>query len=235
MRELLDLGASLDDVDIVGNTPLLYAVYGGHKAIVEDLLRRGRSLREKNNKNHTVILQAACGGHVELVRWLLDQGFALTETDHDGNTALLFAGTPRSARFRSGRAILLLFLSRGHTIFTLVLVQISPRHAPTVLVARELTHILVLSIPLFVAWGGHLDLMQFLLSRGSSLHEKNHNGHSVFLSAANGGRVEIVAWLLSQGFSLAETNNNGDTALLLACQSQCRRSDMEGPAHVVPC
>ena len=54
---LLTRGASLDDVDIVGNTPLLYAIYGGHKDVVEELVRRGRSLREKNTKNHTAILQ----------------------------------------------------------------------------------------------------------------------------------------------------------------------------------
>jgi ankyrin repeat protein len=54
---LLGLGASLDDIDIVGNTPLLYAIYGGHKAVVEELLRRGRSLRERNLKSHSAILQ----------------------------------------------------------------------------------------------------------------------------------------------------------------------------------
>lgn len=54
---LLGLGASLDDLDVVGNTPLLYAIYGGHKDIAEELLSRGRSLREKNAKNHTAILQ----------------------------------------------------------------------------------------------------------------------------------------------------------------------------------
>ena len=58
VRYFLDeLHGNLSDMDIVGNTPLLYSVYGGHKHVVEELLRRGRSLREKNNKNHTVILQ----------------------------------------------------------------------------------------------------------------------------------------------------------------------------------
>lgn len=69
---------------------------------------------------------------------------------------------------------------------------------------------------LFAAWGGHLELIHYLLENGSSLDEQNLNGHSIFLSAANGGRVKIVQWLLTKGFSLKETNNNGDTALLLA-------------------
>jgi ankyrin repeat protein len=69
---------------------------------------------------------------------------------------------------------------------------------------------------LFAAWGGHLELMHFLIEHNASLHEQNNNGHSVLLSAANGGRINVVEWLITQGFSLAETNNNGDTALLLA-------------------
>ena len=31
---LLSVGASLDDVDVVENTPLLYAIFGGHVAVV---------------------------------------------------------------------------------------------------------------------------------------------------------------------------------------------------------
>ena len=92
VRWLIDsCGADIGATDVVGNTPLLYAIYGGHRIVVEELLRRGRSLRERNNKNHSAILQAACGGHLELVEWLLEQGFSLAETDNDGNTALLFA------------------------------------------------------------------------------------------------------------------------------------------------
>lgn len=61
VKWLLALGASLEDVDIVGNTPLLYAMYGGHHAIVEHLLGLGRSLREKNAKHHSAILQVEFG------------------------------------------------------------------------------------------------------------------------------------------------------------------------------
>ena len=54
---------SLDDTDVVGNTPLLYAVYGGHQHIVEAFLRAGRSIHETNDKMHSALLQASCGGH----------------------------------------------------------------------------------------------------------------------------------------------------------------------------
>lgn len=50
---LVESGAQLNSTDIVGNTPLLYAVYGGHRHIVEECLRLGRTLTEKKQqKSH---------------------------------------------------------------------------------------------------------------------------------------------------------------------------------------
>ena len=61
---LVDVGmSSLDETDVVGNTPLLYAVYGGHQHIVEAFLKAGRSIHETNDKMHSALLQASCGGH----------------------------------------------------------------------------------------------------------------------------------------------------------------------------
>jgi ankyrin repeat protein len=59
---LLGTGAQLDEMDIVGNTPMLYAIYGGHMNVVEHLISMGRTLREKNLKHHTAILQV-CSSH----------------------------------------------------------------------------------------------------------------------------------------------------------------------------
>ena len=55
--------STLDEQDVVENTPLLYAVYGGHRGTIDALLARGRSLAETNAKQHSALLQAACGGH----------------------------------------------------------------------------------------------------------------------------------------------------------------------------
>lgn len=96
---------------MVGNTPLLYAVYGGSRACVEEFVRRGRSLRERNNKNHSAILQASCGGHLDLVKWLIDtQRHSLADRDTDGNTALLFSA------WGGHRHLLEFLLERGEDI-----------------------------------------------------------------------------------------------------------------------
>ena len=58
----------------MGNTPLLYAVYGGHLELVKSLLQNHCNLEEKNNKGHSAIIQASCGGHSDLVQWLIGNG-----------------------------------------------------------------------------------------------------------------------------------------------------------------
>lgn len=223
IKALMAAGASLDDVDVVGNTPLLYAVYGGHKHIVEMLLRMGRSLGERNNKNHTVILQAACGGHLHLVKWLLAEGFSLTETDSDGNTALLFAawgGHRDLIKYLLGNGSVLDEKNHnGHSVF------LSAANGGRVDIVEWLlrkgfdlaeTNNNGDTALLLAAYGGHLRLVERLLQLGATLDERNGCGFTALLSAANGGQLEMAQWLLDHGSSLDEADNDGYTSLILA-------------------
>eukprot|EP00040_Diaphanoeca_grandis_P037084 m.239844 g.239844 ORF g.239844 m.239844 type:complete len:735 (+) comp33752_c0_seq4:431-2635(+) len=220
---LVNEGASLDDVDIVGNTALLYAVYGGHRDVVSELISRGRSLQERNSKNHTALLQAACGGHLHLVEWLLTQGFSLDEADHDGNTSLLFAAW-------GGHLDLIHFLlengsslheqnHNGHSIF------LSAANGGRVEIVEWLlgqgfslteTNNNGDTALLLAAYGGHQPLVERLLQLGASLEERNGCGFTPLLSAANGGQLEMAKWLLQNGSSLTECDNDGYTSLILA-------------------
>lgn len=224
VRYLVDEeGASLDDVDIVGNTALLYAVYGGHRTVVDELMRRGRSLQERNSKNHTALLQAACGGHLDLVQWLLTVGFNLNEADHDGNTALLFAAW-------GGHLDLIHFLLdngsslheqnlNGHSIF------LSAANGGRVEIVEWLlqqgfslteTNNNGDTALLLAAYGGHRHLVERLLELDASLTDRNGCGFTPLLSAANGGQLEMAKWLLENGSSLDECDNDGYTSLILA-------------------
>lgn len=77
--------------DAAGNTPMLYAIYGGHMDAMLFLQQQGASLHDRNSKGHSALLQAACGGHVGVVAWLVGLGFSVQDVDELGNTPLLFA------------------------------------------------------------------------------------------------------------------------------------------------
>eukprot|EP00049_Salpingoeca_infusionum_P011092 m.191107 g.191107 ORF g.191107 m.191107 type:complete len:708 (+) comp14835_c0_seq1:65-2188(+) len=225
VRWLLDeQGAELGSTDIVGNTPLLYAIYGGHRHIVEDLLVRGRSLRERNHKNHTAILQASCGGHLELVQWLLTRGFTLNDRDNDGNTALLFAAW-------GGHLDLMQYLLQngasldetnfnGHSVF-LSAANGGRTNVVEWLLCQQRFNIHETNnngdtALLLAAYGGHRQLVERLLELGASLTDKNSCGFTPLLSAANGAQLEMSQWLLQNGSSITEADNDGYTSLILA-------------------
>lgn len=180
----------LSCTDIVGNTPLLYAVYGGHRTIIELLLEYGCSLIEHNHKHHTAILQAACGGHLDLLRWLLDEkDFSIQERDQDGNTALLFAA------WGGHRHVIDFLLARG--------VSLHERNFNG--------HCILLS----AANGGRVNIVDWLLSEhGFSLHTSNHNGDTPLLLSCYGGHLPLVKRLIQLGASMNDRNSCGFTPLL---------------------
>eukprot|EP00056_Hartaetosiga_gracilis_P018327 m.10546 g.10546 ORF g.10546 m.10546 type:complete len:837 (-) comp6638_c0_seq2:2236-4746(-) len=213
----------LNSRDVVGNTPLLYAVYGGHRHIVDLLLDRGCSLNEHNQKYHTAILQAACGGHKHLVTYLLSKDFSITERDHDGNTALLFAawgghrelmeflleqGSSLQERNFNGHSVFLSAANGGRTAIVEWLIEEgfdiheTNNNGDTAL--------------LLACYGGHHGLVKRLLELGARMTDRNSCGFTPLLSAANGGQREMASWLLSNGSNIDECDHDGYSALILA-------------------
>ncbi len=78
--------------DSVGGTPLLYAVRGGHEAIVTYLLDNGADVNRSDNYDQTA-LQAAIGlnNYASMIKLLSGRGANVNQQDIHGNTALHLA------------------------------------------------------------------------------------------------------------------------------------------------
>lgn len=109
--------------DVHGTTALHAAAAGGHRAVVEQLLRHGASVKACDTGDNATALHFAAGaGHIDAMRALLDAGADvhgygdLHETEVIGwATALLPAGEPR-------RDVVNLLLERGaqHHVFSAI-------------------------------------------------------------------------------------------------------------------
>mmetsp|Transcript_7357 Transcript_7357/g.18890 ORF Transcript_7357/g.18890 Transcript_7357/m.18890 type:complete len:663 (+) Transcript_7357:184-2172(+) len=224
VRWLLSQGASLDEVDLVGNTPLLYAVYGGHLKLVKQLLGLGCSLLEKNNKGHSAIIQASCGGHAHVVQWLIGQGSSIHERDDVGNTSLLFAawgghisvlewlldnGASLHEKSDTGHTALLSAANSGKQEVVEWLIN---AHGASLDDRNHNGD----SALLLAAFGGHCNFLLWLLDHGCDFYDDNHDGLNLVLSACNGGHREMVELLLSHGCSLDVSTAAGYTPLILA-------------------
>jgi ankyrin repeat protein len=88
---LLLYGADALDLDLIGNPPLLYAVFAGAQDVCEMLLAHGCPVDTVNSKGHNAMLQAACGGHTQLVAWLHNKhGLSLFSRDFEGNVSVCY-------------------------------------------------------------------------------------------------------------------------------------------------
>ncbi len=60
---------------------------------------------------------------------------------------------------------------------------------------------------------GHLEIVKFLISKGTSLNEKDAGGFTPLINAARRGHTEIVKLLLTHNANLNKTNKYGSTPL----------------------
>ena len=68
------------------------------------------------------------------------------------------------------------------------------------------------------AWGGHLAVVKFLVSKGGDIHAKDNRGWTALMKAAVSDRLAVVKFLVDRGVEVNAQNNSGETALTWAVQ-----------------
>ena len=79
----MDAGADVNAKDLVGNTALSEASYGGHTEIVAMLLEKGADVNAKNNDGDTALILASEEGHTEIVKLLIRKGATIPDDIDD--------------------------------------------------------------------------------------------------------------------------------------------------------
>ena len=64
--------------------------------------------------------------------------------------------------------------------------------------------------------GGHADVVELLLSKGTNIHDKDSDGSSSIMLASSQGHVDVVELLLSKGASIHDKDKRGDSSIMLA-------------------
>jgi ankyrin repeat protein len=78
----------VDEKDKNGQTPLHWAAWGGHEAVVQLLMDSGADVNAKTEDGWTALHQAARGGHEAVIRLLIAGGADVNAKTEDGRTAL---------------------------------------------------------------------------------------------------------------------------------------------------
>ncbi|MES2960798.1 MAG: ankyrin repeat domain-containing protein [Pseudomonadota bacterium] len=88
-----DVKSVINDIDEIGQTPLIKAAKNGNVEIVGILLKHGADVNyaDRENGGGTALMAAACEGHVNIVKALLDKGAEVNNQKDGGWTALMEA------------------------------------------------------------------------------------------------------------------------------------------------
>jgi len=194
LRNLDKVDIEVDSKDDMGRTPLLWAAWNGHEAVVKLLLEKDALLESKDNNSWTPLLWAARNRHEAVVKVLLEKGAELESKDNNGRTPLSWAAGKRH------EAVVKLLLEKGADL------ESKDNNGWTPL--------------LWVARSGHEAVVKQLLESGAVLESMDKYGRTPLLSAARNGHEAVVKLLLERGAVLESKDKYGRTPLLWAARNR---------------
>lgn len=180
-------------VDARGLTPLHWAVRHNDAAIVKLLISRAADVNAVDSGGDTPLFLAARFGYADVAEVLLEAGAKPNWLNKTGIAALHLA---------AGHGHLELVKKLCATGATIDLrdeqVNLTPLHAAIV--------------------GNHLEVSEFLISKGAS-HELVVQGMTPLILAAKYGRMELVEFLISKGADVNRRSESADSALCAAIKA----------------
>ena len=227
VKYLVGQGASVSSTDANGATPLHAAVTAENLAIVQYLVGQGASVNAKDAFGETPLHYAAAYGNSAIVTYLAGQGGDVTIASNDGLTAAetadlssqtaVTADLSRAARAKLGTlgiaytarafvdsaqsgnlGVVKLFVQSGMSVDTVVVVVES--------YGKSRTGTASYTALCAAAFGGHLEVVKYLVGQGASLTATNTfrgiPNQRALDAAAFGGHLEVVKYLVGQGASL---------------------------------
>ncbi|XP_056389966.1 ankyrin repeat and SAM domain-containing protein 3 isoform X2 [Hyla sarda] len=174
----------LNQPNLGGWTPLMYASYIGHDAVVSLLLEAGVDVNCRTPGGQTPLMLAASCGNESVAYFLVQQGAEIEARDARGWTALFHctsAGHQRMLRF---------LLENGANADAK-----EPGYGFTPLMEA--------------AASGHEIIVQHLLNHGVKLNETDHSGDTARMLAARYGHSRIVSMLDSHRVKGSRTHSRG--------------------------
>ena len=223
-RILLDVGAAIDQPDLMGWTPLLWATYKDRLAVVELLIEKKAHANVVGEEDGmTPLIVAAGRGFGDIVKKLLEIDIHVNACDKFGSTALIWAARKGflhivedllnagceldAVGMYSSTALML--ATRGNYV---KVVEAILAREPNVNVC-DYNGLSALAI---ACREGYVEIAQDLIHAGAFVNLVDRFGNSILASAVRSGNLTIVKMLLDKYADVNARDSENRTPLHLA-------------------
>lgn len=220
-HRLLELGAHVNECNKDGNSALSIASYTGNGHVVEWLLSKGADVALTNSAGNTPLFLAAYGGHLEIAR-ILELITPLTDTrPHEALTTAhrnMDSSASSATLNTEGSSSLTDSMDISDTKLTLSqestnVSESSSASVPAFAKRRNRSGSTLLHI---AAMLGNVPFINWCLSMGSSLEEKDNMGITPLIASCISDKVEALSLLISKGSVLTQLAHDGVSPLQIA-------------------
>ncbi|XP_063925909.1 uncharacterized protein LOC135139554 [Zophobas morio] len=204
-------------------TPLVLASSGGHKQIVDYLVKSGAEINRSDKEGFTPLYLAAQNGHEEIVKYLVKFGAEIDRCANSGRTPLYAAcqnghqkiveylvesGVEINRPDNEGFTPLYLASQNGYEEVVKYLVKFGADINRCSNDSRT---------PVYAACQyGHRNIVEYLHLSGADINRSGVHDFTPLRVASYGGHQKTVEYLVKSGVELNRANNDGFTPLYLA-------------------
>ena len=154
---------------------------------------------ENIGMNRTVLMYALNNKNIKVAEFLLDKGADITSRDMYGKDVLFYAVAKNNPR------IIELLIDRG------AIINASNRYA----------------LLQYATENKNFETINFIISKGININERDRNGNTVLMEAARFGKTEIVKFLISKGADINAVTNDKKNALFFAVENYASKDALE--------
>jgi len=190
MKQLLSLGADVNETNTKGCDALQLACHKGSLEAVKLLLGGGANVNSRNYTGSSPLIQASHFGHPDVVDYLVDHGADVNQPNEKLTTALMRA------------------CQEGHVRIAKTLLEAG---ADPDARNKERMNSLMLS-----AQRGHVEIVKLLVARGAELNGMTEQLSTALMLAVKRGNVAVVEELVHGGAEFFFRDARGKTAIDIA-------------------
>ncbi|XP_071095400.1 ankyrin repeat domain-containing protein 50-like [Haliotis cracherodii] len=179
--------------DRYGRTPLMMAIFYGHRDVYDLLLSKGANASLFDNYYDKTVHIACITGHVRMMNYVISQNTAAINTrGHYGRTPVMIAA------------------EYGHREAFDLLVSIGADMSLVDNNSDKNLHV--------ACFGGHVEMVEYLLSQNTAaINTRGHFGRTPVMIAAEYGHREAFDLLVRKGADVFLVDDSNDTILHVAC------------------